>query len=387
MKLLLSSFGIGSTPWAHASYFYKLPAISMGSFGPYFAPDYPVFLLFDEFVVDAQTLDKLRDDRHYAYCKEVLSLLNALKAAGRLTVRDFDSDIAPYEDAIQKAVSYDLRNMESWTDAFQLSFDRWADFCAKGAAILRKKQRDQGLSDSERSLLLEHFEHPGWGMCAIRDIRYTGIYPNIPEMLRKWRRGIDRRGRESVRDTVRRYFECINRTLFLCDLFEAALHDWADFQPLYAFKMDTALRRSSAKDREQKEVRRLFDLLFQGFKPKNADSFVRILEDSRIEGLRKIVDDAVNGDLDLDVEFATATLREVLGIEGKLARYRKLTGWLAMPLGLIPWAGTVAQKIGEESVEKIMGKRVRRPMGWFYLISDLADSESGGKTATNVHNR
>src|SRR2546421_12238514 len=48
-------------------FFFSMPAISLQTVGPGFIPDYPVFLLFDEFVIDQKTYDLLSEGKRWGY--------------------------------------------------------------------------------------------------------------------------------------------------------------------------------------------------------------------------------------------------------------------------------------------------------------------------------
>ena len=114
MRLLLSAFGVGTTLFHE--YFYRMPAISMSQLGPRFVPDYPVLLLFDEFVVDAETAKRVRDADTRSWYKDMADVLDSLDSSGRLIVKDFDEIVGPHMETIKESVDYDLRNMQEWAN-------------------------------------------------------------------------------------------------------------------------------------------------------------------------------------------------------------------------------------------------------------------------------
>jgi hypothetical protein len=48
-----------------------------------------------------------------------------------------------------------------------------------------------------------------------------------------------------------------------------------------------------------------------------------------------------------------------------------------MPIGFVPWLGTVAQKVTEETVDTSLERRLKQKYRWFYLLSDLVEKPKG----------
>lgn len=149
MKLLLSCFGLGcdyskvsevystnfdgrgryySEPgyygwdryydWENEPFFFSMPAINLQTVGPGFIPDYPVFLLFEEFVIDQHTYQLLCSREHWGY-NEYADLVQTLHDAGRLRIESYQSLLEPYKDVIKEAVKYDLGMLRSWYREFK----------------------------------------------------------------------------------------------------------------------------------------------------------------------------------------------------------------------------------------------------------------------------
>ncbi len=141
--------------------------------------------------------------------------------------------------------------------------------------------------------------------------------------------------------------------------------------PLYRKKLKVSLREDGQEAKSQR-VRQLFSVMFPDFRPKDARALTRALEDKRIESLRDLVSKAVKDNVEFDQEFANRTLREVLKAERAAAFRRKVVGWVTLPLGFIPWAGTPIQKATEEAIAHPLEKRVKADRQWFYLISEIS---------------
>ena len=91
MKIILSSFGFNDDLHSD-TYFHRIPPVSFHSFGPEFVPDYPVILLFDQFVIDGGCLELIRQRPFF---KAYVSVIEALNSSGRLEIVDFPSIISP----------------------------------------------------------------------------------------------------------------------------------------------------------------------------------------------------------------------------------------------------------------------------------------------------
>ena len=101
MRLLLSSWGLGTTLFH--DYFYGMPPPTMGTFGPWFVPDYPILFLFDQFVVDAATLERIRDGDMRSYYQDMAAVMEALTATGRLSVEDFAGVVEALSNSLPRS--------------------------------------------------------------------------------------------------------------------------------------------------------------------------------------------------------------------------------------------------------------------------------------------
>ena len=77
-----------------------------------------------------------------------------------------------------------------------------------------------------------------------------------------------------------------------------------------------------------------------------------------------------HGDL-LDPSYPQRVLDEVLQLERKDAKVRRIAGWVATAVGSIPVPGLgIAATATAEAVSATLKKRRTKPWRWFYLISD-----------------
>jgi len=168
----------------------------------------------------------------------------------------------------------------------------------------------------------------------------------------------------------------INFNLILAVEFEAAFTDWHDMQPLYAAKFKTApeVKTASPDDHNRKilaQGRRLFDFMFPYFMPKSFKGLLKAVDDNRVVKMREFVANALERGAEFDSALCTAILRDVLRLESKAVLRRKITGWVTLPLGVIPVLGTPIQKGAEELINALWADRPLKKYSWFYLLNEL----------------
>jgi hypothetical protein len=92
-----------------------------------------------------------------------------------------------------------------------------------------------------------------------------------------------------------------------------------------------------------------------------------------------------------DREYANRILREVIQVDRNTMRMRNIVSYLTLPIGVIPVAGTLLQKVIEEVAGKYIERKARKQYGWFYFISDLsrlsANEEKSRQKEIEKHNK
>ena len=367
MDAILSSFcftdAFDSNP-DRQFYFHRLPPICFRTWDR-FVPDYTALFLFDSFYVDALAVERIKNDPHLAAHADMLSALNS---SGRLKVIDFKERISPYCVTIHDHSVHQADRLEEWKPIFA------------EVVVVWKKYRDRAVKE------WGEFGRPKsdvWNdeVDFIRDMILKGMYIGLSEELIK---DIDNmiQGKATehlmelhVVNLVRSYIEHVISNICLADVLGAVTHDWEDIFPIYKriFSLDSAGHVASDRPiRSQQQIGALFKLMFPDFAPRNVRSLAKVINDRRIDDLRTLVSQAVDGNIEFDIAFANKTLKSVLETEIKIGKARTVTGWLAKPLAFLPWVGHVADKVVEESVTALYARHTRRENGWFYLISDLA---------------
>lgn len=362
MKLMISCWTYEDS-LSHDPFFNMPPGFYMKDYSRGIVPDYPLLLLFDEYVGSRESFRLVHENEVY---KEVAELWDALLADGRLTLQDYGAAAASEKATIEQSVRYDLRNIDSWFPAFRESVTEWRHFLATATSTLRKKRAETGLSPSEEGLMA----------CVRRKNTRDFMVPkdtewNVEQVFGGWRRRIDKDIRTDVLYIAEQYFRYVATNIVVSQKLGASLHDWADVAPLYHLKLKIGLQDSPAES-EATHVRQLFRVMFPEFRPKSVRAFVRALSDPSVKNLRALVKDASNEKIVFDQAFANETIRRLFESERRLAVQRQVTGWLSLPIHFVPVVGTVAQKVIEEGVVRFLETKARRHAPWFYLISSIS---------------
>jgi hypothetical protein len=385
MDLMLTSFGVSHLPRSdssNADIFYRMPPASLASAGQEFLPDYAVLLLADRIVIDKRTYELLITGRHSSY-GQVALMVKTLYDEGFVRLEDFDSVIARNRELLEKMLERDINELDSWVIPLRESVAEWRRFVEAFKGSLRLdfldgRLRDGGGDADEREFYQSLLHRAGsWLHGSIGySYRVQYLVEGALESSHK-RRGAEHR--QALRDTLTEYISYINANLLLSNELGVGFHDWADFRPFYRDKFMRVARLSGPGQREIDSIKQLFTVSFPEFAFWTPQNIVRALNDKRIVDLRRLVESAVNGQVEFDREFAIRVLGEVLKIERSIGKLRNFVSYVTTPLGFIPVAGTPVQKIVEEAIVQPTARRREKEYRWFFLISELGgDLRSAG---------
>ena len=161
----------------------------------------------------------------------------------------------------------------------------------------------------------------------------------------------------------------VNACLVACSELDVAPFMWAPYRR-YLEKKVTILPESSPSLLPD-AGRQFFEVAFPAYLPTTIRQFSRLRSDKRLQSLRAEILRAVASGETLDPVYPQRVLQEVLKVERKLNQVRRISGWIASAVGIIPLPGLgIAATAGAEAVGAIIEKRKYAPWHWFYLISD-----------------
>lgn len=372
MKVMLSSFGIADThrnslmslevdpspPQMQRGYtvFNRLPPVDMHAPTRGLTLDYSLLVLCDQILVDASSVERLQQRSNPAFGR-VSETVELLKREGLVDVVDYDAILDGNRLLLERMTENDLRSIDQWLEPLINSRRIWSRFAsAVRPSIGLELPETRG---ETRSL---HLAVHGVDESAFRD-RMEQII--VEQMLTAGENG------PLIKETLKSYLTYVNANLILSNETQAGLHDWADFTPFYQQKFLAVGHSSPPGSAEAEASRQLFSIAFPEFAIESPEKLIRLLKDRRVGELRNLISEASAGAVAFDEEFARSVFHEVFGIERKLAKERRLLGYLTLPVSFIPFVGTFAQLLVQEAAGTVLERRLTKPYRWFYMLSDL----------------
>ncbi|WP_428103040.1 hypothetical protein [Candidatus Rariloculus sp.] len=340
--------------WTGVYEFESLPPL--GSYDPDrgFVPDLPSLLLFDEFVLDGEAYERLRNPGHRPWLREWSELLEVLDSEGAIAVEDVQAAASTHSHRRGWMLRRDMQEPTRWWQAMG-----YHDALVGGAQRLLGE--DPGTA-----------QEYSWEFDPEARYGIKGIDGHTHDLSVVLGDGADS-GNEahaklysrSVGNVARQLRE-VNACLTACDVLGVAPMMWAPYRRYLQEK----LASTGAKD-ESAAGKEFFELAFPAYAPTSIDEFSKLRRDRRIGALRSEIRRASeHGDL-IDPRYPQRVLDEVLRLERTGAKVRRIAGWVASAVGSIPVPGLgIAATATSEVVSVALNKRRTRPWRWFYLISD-----------------
>jgi len=390
MRLMVTSFGIEqalSSTSDGDSIFHGMPPVSFRSVNEAFMPDFELLVLCDQIVMDGSSFDRLVDSPARAY-SGVADTFRALRDEGRIELVDFPHLLRSNADLLEKMLDHDMRTLDQWVVPLRESLTMWRHFAGMSMALWRDERQelhgasaDHGAGEAamrSHALVHEiaHLMHRAHGEASYLTFA-------VEEALDSAEKRKRREYRQPLREVLRAYLAYVNANLVLSNELNIGFHDWLDFTPFYSMKFLSVGKREDPAREGRDQVEKLFTVAFPDLAIGDTSALLKALNDRRIIDLRQLISDAVLGKVEFDEGFAASVLAEVLRSERRAGRARRVLGYLTLPIGFIPWIGTPAQKVIEEAVGTSMEGKIKREHQWFYMLSEIADSSTGGQGRTD----
>lgn len=383
MDIILTSFGLSHLDNTNKSSdrFYRMPPAALSTLGRGFIPDYAVLLLCDRIILDEETFSRFKeeDEDTYSGYHDVAKTLLTLYDEGFVKLENFDAIIDNNRDYLDAMLQDDLNNIDTWIAPLQESHQSWLEFVRTMQGHIFNdyvSSRDKYISEEDENLqkrLSEQHIHLYLHLSKNRWINASDNIQLYELSGNSQHNNTTNRFHEGLRHILAEYISYVNANLLLSKSLNAGFHDWFDFAPFYA-------RRFKLRDEDQaigqariQKIKQLFSVTFPDISMWDEKKLIKALRDNRLHDLRLLVDQAVRDKEDFDQKFANNVLREVLRIEYKVKRKRKIISYATLPIDFIPWVGGIVQKGAEELLGHVVEEKDKEELGWFYLISDLSD--------------
>jgi hypothetical protein len=118
-----------------------MPPVCLDEVSQAFLPDYGPLLLFDEFVVDRRSIQRMNQVREFA---NYVELIAQLERAGRLIQKDFSAVLSvDGKLAIDKKVSSLIEDPTIWLPTFRDAVAIWEEFDQKLHALKHRQLKSE----------------------------------------------------------------------------------------------------------------------------------------------------------------------------------------------------------------------------------------------------
>ena len=343
--------------WIGIHEFEILPPLGSFEAGRGFVPDYTALLLFDEFVIDAEAADRLKNPGERVWLKDWTELLSMLQSEGALTTADVAAagDANPHQRGWM--LRRDMSDPQRWWQAMG-----YFDSLIHGAERLLGANAGEAKDLSWRFNPESCFGVPG-ADGEVHDL--SVVLLEAAESETEAHRQLYGTALENLRTQLRE----VNSCLTACDQLGVAPFMWAPYRRYLEEKLDPSTATGSLP--AEAAGRQFFRVAFPAYLPTSVRDFARLRSDRRIKGLRAEIQRASQGKEVLDPKYPQRILTEVLHLERRSARLRRIAGWIATAVGTIPvpGLGLAASAVAEGVVSRVEANQ-REPWHWFYLISD-----------------
>lgn len=385
MKLMLTSFGIAEPQQdliehqKAPSLFYRMPPVSLRGLTNTFLPDYTTLLLYDKLILDETSFQMLYDEPDPLYSK-MAETISLLRREGFVELIDYQSILKQNDFLYQEMLKNDLKFMDQWVQPLKDSVNIWMNFTSKARNLVSQNWEtlnpptragtyfapniDQ--AEMENLSMITHIVNNHAGAVRVRAM----------QALHSSRKRRKREYREALRTTLRSYLSNVNANLVISNELGIGFHDWADLAPFYQKKFLYVGEQETDALQKSRASQKLFELSFPEFAVNEPAKFLKIVQDKRIEDLRQLVADSVDGKVEFDNTFAKTVLKEVLHSERRVSRYRNIVSYVTIPVGFIPWVGFAIQKAIEEGAGLAIKQKLQKEHRWFYLFSEVTDNPS-----------
>lgn len=380
---MLTSFGI-TEPHQKAienqkapSLFYRMPPVSMRGLTNTFMPDYATLLLYEKLLMDETSFYILKENSDPLY-SDMADTIVLLHSEGFVELVDFSSILQQNDFLFQKMIENDLKFIDQWVEPLKDSLVIWLEFTEKARDLALKSQKWETLYPPTRGAA--YFE-PNENAQAANLSRIMHIVNNTAgltyslarEALDSSRKRRKPEYRDAFREALQSYLSYVNANLLISNELNVGFHDWADIQPFYQQKFLYVGQEDRKTLKQEETSRKLFEISFPEFTIDDPVTFLKVVQDRRIEDLRQLVTESVDGNVTFDNDFAKNVLKEVLYTERRISRYRNIVSYLTIPIGFIPWVGTAVQKVIEDGIGFAIKHKLQKKHQWFYLFSEVVE--------------
>lgn len=337
----------------------RMPPLGQFQAGSGFIPDLAVLLMFDEFLIDGQAHERILSNTPPAWLGQWPNVLEVLGSEGALSVVDTDEEVKRVAAVRGAMLKRDMQKPAMWADAM-MYYD----------ALMAEADRALGETADAAGNLTWKFDLdkiPGvrgsdgdYHLLSGSPLTDPGNDPNDPHYQLH----------QTALSHLGHQLREVNAGLAVTKILDAAPMFWAPYKRYLETKSNEAEVALEAYEQAE-AAHRFFSVAFPAYRPESVSKLGRLRNDKRLRQLRdEIMAASKSGDI-LDSAYPQRVLEEVLKVEKRVGRVRKISGWLSSAIGSIPLPGIgLAATAASELLSNRLEKKYRQDWNWFYLISD-----------------
>ena len=338
-----------------------MPPVCLDDVSQLFAPDYGALLLFDEFIVDRNSIDRMREVRQFA---NYLELITELEKAGLLKQKDFSAVLSvDGKLSIDGLVSKLLEDPSIWYSSFSDAVAIWEEFDKK------VRNSTQALNPLDWRLKSSTVDS------SIANGMIEGLDRRLLDNLQNWHGGIAQKYRDFTIRVVGGYLEHVFAHLSIADQMGATPIDWEDIEPIYRDIFCLGKRSTGDLPFDQaKSARQFCSVIPPVWKPENSKRFVEMLLDKNLQEFRDMIASSVENGLTFDEEFPSKALDSVYQRYGMLkSRFRSVKLVFDSIEG-VPLVGKSIANLGKGVLNMITADSAIRSKKWLLVFCDPRSS-------------
>ena len=335
-----------------------LPPLGFYRPGGGFAPDYPLLAMFDEFVISEEAFDRITHSSA-EWLGQWPKVLKALLAEGSLSTIDLDEEIRKASHHRGQLLRSDLRDSARWSHAMAYHDSLMATAHEAFGNSPREAKAPTWQFDTDHLPGVPGSDGELHALSAAPLVD-PGEDPNDPHFQLH----------ELALDTLTGQLREVNAALAVSKQLNVAPMLWAPYQEYLTQKSQVSADVTSALA-DAKNAQLFFSVAFPRYSPESATHLAKLRADRRVVALRAAIRQAAASGTLLDPQYPQKVLEEVLRLETRIGRVRRIAGWLSSAVGLLPLPGLGATAtVVSEAITSVIDRSARRRFQWFYLMSD-----------------
>jgi len=329
MKLILSSFGFIWSQY-NRSIFFRMPPANLNIYEDGFIPDYAPLILSEKIIMDEVSFEKLIKEKNELF-STISQTMKILNSEGFIELVDYNSILKKKSRLINRMIEIDMKSIDYWISPLKESFMIWEKFITK----LKKRNYSHQFSDNSKDYKIprEKIENLHNQIVNHNFHTYEKFYntPLINLTSRLFRHAIFNNSiyNSELKKILEMYLTYINSNIILSNTLKSGFYDWSDIIPFYKHKFLSIGQEELKSESFIQKSNKIFEILFPKVRFENYRNLIKILHDRRIESLRKLVSDSVNGLTLFDEKFANHTIQDVFNLKKRdTNEFRQIQSYL-----------------------------------------------------------